>query len=194
MKQDAKEPHLPSAGGAGPVRPEHLDQLYRRESTKLRNWLRRQGVPREELDDVAHEAFAKLAGIPASRSVGYLRAYLYKTALRVWLNRCRTRSVHQRKVPTVGFDGLEPHPSPENFVIDQTVLAALGKVIETLPPRKRMVLQLWCDGVPPQAIAAQLAARGIEVSMKTVRRDIKETLAILIQTVASEQTKQERSE
>jgi RNA polymerase sigma-70 factor (ECF subfamily) len=108
----------------------HNDALLRFLMCRLRS--------AHEAREVAQEAYVRLLQLDAPDGVGYLRAYLFKTAANLATDRLRSSARRTRVDQLEFFDRAEAfEPSPETSVSAQQELATILTVLDELPPRCR---------------------------------------------------------
>jgi RNA polymerase sigma factor (sigma-70 family) len=91
-----------------------------------------------EAREVAQEAYVRLLQLDAPDGVGYLRAYLFKTAANLATDRLRSTARRARVDQLEFFDQAEAfEPSPESSVSAQQELATILTILDELPPRCR---------------------------------------------------------
>lgn len=151
-----------------------IDQIQRYCATSWRN----ARIAREDWADCTQEAFAGLLGrIPRAR----IGAAIYdgSSEERRELNRsiwCTIkrwqRTLFRRSLP------LNGHDVPDRRADTEPVLAGemdgdLAAALETLSPRQRRILALWCDGQPIADIARDLGIptpRASDEKYKAIRK------------------------
>lgn len=120
-----------------------LDVLYRRHWTDLCAWLRRRyGAGPPEPEDVAAEAFAKLAARDDIDKVRDVRAYLFTTAARCAIDALRGRARLTRFIDDqLAQYGREVGElTPERVYSAREQLAALAEDLKSMTPRQRETL------------------------------------------------------
>ena len=92
----------------------------------------------QEAREVAQEAYVRLLQLDAPDGIGYLRAYLFKTAANLATDRLRSTARRERVDQLAFFDQAEKfEPSPETSVSAQQELATILTMLDELPPRCR---------------------------------------------------------
>ena len=135
----------------------HNESLVRRIATKLGS--------RNEAKDVAQEAFARILGLDDTRVVNHLRAYLFKTANNIAVDRLRERT---RRSGQLDIDPDDIVFESEDSRVEQAVdavqrLELIGRSLAELPPKCRMAFLLFkIEGRSYAEIASQL---GVSESM-----------------------------
>jgi RNA polymerase sigma factor (sigma-70 family) len=100
-----------------------------------------------------------------------LRAYAYKAARNIAIDRAKARAVRRRLDKVVVHELPATSPSPEPALLEEQRLLHLQWAIDRLPPRcrKAVELRIW-DNLSYAEILAQFAAQGVIVNERTVRR------------------------
>jgi RNA polymerase sigma-70 factor, ECF subfamily len=147
--------HLATDEGSRPAGDDECFQVYQRELDYLLGSLRRLGVPRRDIEDVAHEVFL----VMHRRWQDYdrmrpLRPWLFGIAFRV---ASAHRRKHIREVMTDNVDvedfGVRPDDAAAAGETRHLLLQALGRV----PLERRAVLVMHdVDEVAMREIASQL--------------------------------------
>jgi RNA polymerase sigma factor (sigma-70 family) len=141
---------------------------------RLFAWLCRK-APRDEAEEIVAKAFINV--LEAGKSVypvGNLPAYVYKSARNQLSNFYRDRTVRRARLVRLIPEGMETCDSLESVVLKEERQNALIGAINRLPPRGRMAFQLrMYEGLSCKEIAARFAERGLNVTERTVLRDIR---------------------
>lgn len=91
----------------------------------------------QEAKEVAQEAYVRLLQLDSPAGVGYLRAFLFKTAANLAADRLKSASRRGRIDKLDFFDQEPATPSPESGIAAQQELSALIKIIDELPAKCR---------------------------------------------------------
>src|SRR5690606_36129501 len=98
----------------------------------------------QEARDVAQEAYVRILELDQPDAVGFLRAYLFRTAANLAIDRARQRAtrdgLHQRWVQP--FGDPQAAPSPEGAASACQELELLRRFMQELPPRPRAAFYL----------------------------------------------------
>lgn len=145
-------------GEGGRVRAEAVARLFREHNRSLVSYLVMRLRSLQEAKEVAQEAYVRLLQLDQPGAESFLRAYLFKVATNVAVDRLRQRGRRQRyeeDVPTEDLEtGLE-EPGRQTLVREQ--LGALIAGLEELPEKCRTAFLLYrLDGLSQQEIARQL--------------------------------------
>lgn len=164
-------PAAPEGGGAASAAPT-LARLFQEHNASLLQLLRARLRSNDEARDVAQEAYVRLLQLDRVDTIGYLRAYLFRTALNLASNRLRHTAMraatHRDPVFDVGVDDL----SPDRIVLAQEELSAVAAVLQDLPPKTRyaFLLHRFTD------LKLEEVAKRVGVSDRMVRSYIVQAL------------------
>ena len=129
-----------------------FDALYREMLPLLERKL--QSV--QEAADVFQEAVIRWLGLPDRQSVREPRAYFYRVAINIAVDRMRARTLRAEQ-SGVDESIVDPMPLPERRTEARMQLARLQEAIDGLPPRCREAFLLFkVEGLGHDAIAARL--------------------------------------
>ena len=182
----APQPRLATAGRSS------LDALYRRYWTDLCGWLRRRyGAGPPDPEDVAAEAFAKLAAKGDIDTVRDTRAYLFTTAARCAIDALRGRARQARFIDDqLAQYGREVGElTPERVYLAREQLAALAQDLKGMTPRQRETLLR--SRILGQTYDQISAATGWSTS--AVGRYFKAAMRVLIDNADARQRKDGRA-
>jgi len=160
--------HEDNEAHADPVR-----EVFRRHRDRLLSWVCRK-APRDEAEEIVARAFTRVLEMGESvSSVSNLVAYVRKSATNQLINYYRDRTARRKKLVLLIPEGMETGDSLESLVLKDERQKALMEVINGLPSRCRTAFQLriW-DGMSCKEITAHFADQGLEITERTVLRDI----------------------
>jgi RNA polymerase sigma factor (sigma-70 family) len=106
---------------------------------------------------VAQEAYVKLLQLDDVKAVSFLRAYLFRIAANLAVDRLRSRSYRETEHPVEFFDALADERGPERIAIAAEDLEIVRQVVLELPEKCRQAF-VWhvFGGQKTQDIAARL--------------------------------------
>jgi RNA polymerase sigma factor (sigma-70 family) len=113
---------------------EHNDSLLRFLSTRLRSY--------QEAREVAQEAYVRLLMLDSPGAVSYLRAFLFKIAANLAVDRMRSRRSEERHTTFTFFETRTPAASAEQVVAGLEDCALLQRLLEELPLKCRRAFML----------------------------------------------------
>jgi RNA polymerase sigma factor (sigma-70 family) len=113
---------------------EHNQSLVRFLSARLRS--------EQEAKEVAQEAYVRLLSLDQPGTVSFLRAFLYKTAANLAIDRIRKRGRHFHAAAAGLFDDLRETATPDREVASNQAIERVLGLIEDLPPKCRRAFLL----------------------------------------------------
>lgn len=111
---------------------EHNDTLIRFLCVKLNS--------SEEAKEVAQESYVRLLQLDRPEAVSYFRAFLFKTATNIAIDRLRRRTLDQRHLTLGFFD--DSSPSAEKTAVHRDLLQNVNACLQELPPKCRKAFLL----------------------------------------------------
>src|SRR5690606_28843814 len=166
-------PDLPEAPAPAGARAALVRQLFEDHNRALVTFLAARLHSHAEARDVAQEAYVRMLQLDNSSEIGFLRAYLFRIASNLAVDRMRKRAVREDGPPQALFEELLSQPEPERVVLARQELEVLKAALRQLPEKCRQAFSLYMfneRGIPE--IAAQL-----KVSERMVRQYIGDALA-----------------
>jgi RNA polymerase sigma-70 factor (ECF subfamily) len=134
-----------------------IDRLFREHNDSLLQFLAARLGSRQEAKEVAQEAYVRLLNLDTPGAVSYLRAFLFRTAGNLAIDRLRTRGYRERRASLEFFDDLPSVPTPEREVGGMQEVQLLLGLIAALPPRARYAfIQNKFHGVDVDTIAKDM--------------------------------------
>ncbi len=115
-------------------------ELVAEQNEKLVKFLTVRLGNEQEARDVAQEAYAKVLGLGEEKVVNFHRAYLYRTATNIAIDRLRAekRRSHVSTDLVDDYNNLASDaPSAERILVSREKLKVLRAAIESLPPKCR---------------------------------------------------------
>jgi RNA polymerase sigma factor (sigma-70 family) len=126
-----------------------------------------------EARDVAQEAYVRMLQLEEPGAVGFLRAYLFRIASNLAVDRLRRRNVREEGPPQALFEELLSRPGPERAVLAHQELEIVKAALRELPEKCRQAFALYMFN--EQSIPDIAALMG--VSQRMIRQHIAEALA-----------------
>jgi RNA polymerase sigma factor (sigma-70 family) len=117
-----------------------IERIFREHNASLLRFLQARLSSAQDAREVAQEAYVRLLQLDAPGAIGFLRAYLFKTAANIATDRLRHRKVVQL-TNTEDFFDLQP-PSPMDTLAAQQDLEVLSAAMDELTPKCREVFML----------------------------------------------------
>jgi RNA polymerase sigma-70 factor (ECF subfamily) len=135
----------PPEDDPGDVRRQHVaavDRLFREHNDALVRFL----IPRlHSLDaarEVAQEAYVRLLSLDDLGAVSFMRAFLYKTAANIAVDRQRRERVHARASEQPAFQEFTDSRTPERRAAGAQEIAQIERWLAELPPKCRQAFLL----------------------------------------------------
>src|SRR5712672_1465940 len=114
-----------------------VERLFREHNEALIRFLRARVGSHNEALEVAQEAYVRLLSLDQPGAVSYLRAFLFKTAANIAIDRRRRHRNYDKVTERQLFVELAENRTPERQVAAQQTLRLLGSLIEAMPPKCR---------------------------------------------------------
>ncbi|HXP64237.1 MAG TPA: sigma-70 family RNA polymerase sigma factor [Steroidobacteraceae bacterium] len=118
-------------------RAEVVERLFREHNEALIRFLRGRVGSHNEALEVAQEAYVRLLSLDQPGAVSYLRAFLFKTAANIAIDRRRRNQNFDRVAGRELFTELTENRTPERQLSGEQTLRHLGALIEGMPPKCR---------------------------------------------------------
>lgn len=128
---------------------------------------------RAEARDVAQEAYVRMLQLEKIGAVGFLRAYLFRIASNIAIDRMRRRVVREEGPPQALFEELMTRPEPERLVLAQQELEVIKSAMAELPEKCRRAFALYMFG--ERSIAQIASVMGVTERM--IRNYVAQALA-----------------
>jgi RNA polymerase sigma-70 factor (ECF subfamily) len=158
MTSDPKRPH-PTAIDTPRDRPDFLEALYLSHAPALRGRLLALTRDPAVADDLASEAFLRLAlELAAGRAPDDAKAWLYRVGANLVVSRARRTNVATRAMP--GLLERDVAASPEDEVIAHERDDLLHDALDTLAGPDRQVVLLAAQGYRTTEIAGIIGCSG----------------------------------
>jgi RNA polymerase sigma factor (sigma-70 family) len=147
-------------------RTELVERLFREHNEALIRFLMSRLRSYQDAREVAQEAYVRLLSLDEPGAVSYLRAFLFKTAANLAVDRRRRDAAHARATDQPLFQEFADVRTPERRAADRQVLQRLERLIAALPAKCRQAFVLYeFDGLEFAAIA-----RSMGISERMVRK------------------------
>ena len=128
---------------------------------------------RAEARDVAQEAYVRMLQLEGIGAVGFLRAYLFRIASNIAVDRMRRRVVREAGPPQALFEELLSRPEPERLVLAEQELDVIKAAIAELPEKCRRAFALYMFG---ERTIAQIA-ESMGLTERMIRNYVAQALA-----------------
>lgn len=154
-----------------------IGALFRRYRRSLLWYLTRLIRNRDDAEDIAQEAFARLLGVPhLEADAGRARNYLFATATNLARDnyRRRTARAESAHVPLDDLQLEATDPKPERLIDGERGCRVVEGALRDLPARSRQAFVLYVH----EQMTYERIALMLGVSKKTIERDVALTVAL----------------
>lgn len=166
--------------------------------TKVRAWLARSRMSREDIDDVIQEAYCRLSALDGFEAIDRPDAYFFSIARNLLASQMR-RSRVVRIEAVAEIEALSPYdetPSPERQAGARMELEQVRALVAALPERCRRIFEMRkIEGLPQREIAERLGvtesiiendgAKGVRLILAALRSQEEAGVAALERGVAN---------
>jgi RNA polymerase sigma-70 factor (ECF subfamily) len=141
-RPDSQErPERPSQADAA-SRAAEVARLFRDHNRTLVLYLAARLKDVQSARDVAQEAYVRLLQLESTGTVSFLRAYLFKIAGNIAIDRLRQQKTRTRFDRPQELGDIFLEPSVEQTLISREELAHLGQLVAELPERYQQAFRL----------------------------------------------------
>jgi RNA polymerase sigma-70 factor (ECF subfamily) len=161
--------------GQSSARAAEISQLFREHNRALVLFLASRLKDMQAAREVAQEAYVRVLQLQAPGAVSFLRAYLFKVAANLAVDRLRSQKSRARLEPVEPFENFLDEATPQRTAIAREELALLGSVIAELPMKYQEAF--YRHRVDEESF--EDIARGMGLKDRMVRRYVTFTLIYL---------------
>jgi RNA polymerase sigma factor (sigma-70 family) len=155
--KDERAPERPADDGPAVADPLTMERLFREHNAALLRFVAVRLGSEQEAKEVAQEAYVRLLRLHHPETISYLRAFLFKTAANLAVDRLRARG---RCPPTRPMHDMELavfHLSPDRQIEGEESVAILDRALAELPHKCREAFLLHrLQGMSRQEIGVRL--------------------------------------
>ncbi|WP_293866679.1 RNA polymerase sigma factor [Steroidobacter sp.] len=130
-------------GVGGDARQQLVARLFQEHNDALLRFLALRLHSHQEAKEVAQEAYVKLLNLDQPEAISYQRAFLFKIAANLAIDRRRGGDRRERARETGLFTELNEVPTPEHEATVAQEVAHLEKLIAQLPAKCRQAFLLY---------------------------------------------------
>lgn len=117
-----------------------IERLFNEHNEALVRFLRVRLRSDEEAKEVAQEAYVRLLQLDQPEAVSYFRAFLFRTASNLAIDRLRKETLDRKRFALNFF--AESEASAEDIESQRELLRRVGECLEELPPKCRKAFLL----------------------------------------------------
>jgi RNA polymerase sigma factor (sigma-70 family) len=118
-----------------------VERIFREHNESLIRFLRARLPSTQDAKEVAQEAYVRLLQLDQPEAIGFLRAYLFKTATHIATDRLRHRQIVRQNEANHAFDNVQI-ASPMEKIAAQQDLDIVNAALDELSPKCREVFLL----------------------------------------------------
>ena len=174
MSQPEPEEDLLSAGEQDRSAPDavplatSIARLFEAHNHSLHSFLMARLGNEQEVQEVTQEAYARLLQLHQLGAISFLRAYLFKTAVNIVVDRARQRRSRENLDHLVGAPELVDSVTPDRHVLASEELAIVEQALYELPPkyRRAFIMRRYNDNTPEHI------AKELDIGARMVRNYI----------------------
>jgi RNA polymerase sigma factor (sigma-70 family) len=134
--------HESGAEPAGSSHAQRISRLFSEHNDSLIQFLATRLRSVQEAKEVAQEAYVRLLSLEDSGAVSFLRAFLFKTAANLAVDRIRSRN-RQRQALDAGLcDESREAPTPDREAASAQEMEIVRHLVAELPPKCRRAFLL----------------------------------------------------
>ena len=153
-------------------RARHVERLFRDHSESLLRFLMVKLCSEQDAHEVAQEAYVRLLNLESSDGVSFFRAYLFKVANNLAIDRIRQQARVQRHQATIPNNIWDESPSAEEEAAAAEKIERIRQYAGELPAKccKAFLLRRF------HRLSVQDIARQLHVSERMVRNYLRHSL------------------
>lgn len=160
VRDPAQSPESPEDESSPEHRAELVARLFREHNQALISLLALRLHSVQDAKEIAQESYVRLLQLDRPGAASLLRAYLFRIAQNLAIDRLRQRSVRHRSAAALEaelFDELSTHDDPERRTLASEALVFISSCLEELPPAcQRAFWMHRVQGASVMEIAADL--------------------------------------
>lgn len=137
LDEPKRQGEMPSDERAAEPHARLIETLFREHNDSLLRFLAARLGSHHEAKEVAQEAYVRLLQLDTPGAVSFLRAFLFKTASNLAVDRLRTRGYRERPATLEFFEQLPYAATPEREVGGAQEIELLQRLLEELPAKCR---------------------------------------------------------
>jgi len=168
----AARPTYSDAPSGDVARGALIERLFREHNDSLIRFLKTRLSSSQDAKEVAQEAYVRLLQLDQPGAIGFLRAFLFKTAANIATDRLRHRQVVQSSEQQQGFAPFDSFASADTGVAAAQDLDILTRALDELPSRCREVFLLRRLG----GMGTDAIARRVGVTPRMIRMYLAQAL------------------
>jgi RNA polymerase sigma factor (sigma-70 family) len=162
MSENSESPAMDTVCATAAVAPRtgvaEIERLFREHNAALLRFIAAKIGSEQEAREIAQEAYVHLLQLNHPSAVSFLRAFLFKTAANLAVDRLRQRGRRSYMTAMADVDFAVWELTPEREVCGEEALAVFRSAVAQLPPKCRQAFLLHrIHDMPIDEIAEHLA-------------------------------------
>lgn len=142
---------------AQPLPAADIERLFREHNDALLHFIAAKLGSTQEAREVAQEAYVRLLSLDGRSAIGFLRAFLFKTAANLAVDRLRQRARRQTATLARTCDLDIAEFSPDRQLEGEQALKVLSEALEELPQKCREAFLMYrLDGLSCRDVAQRI--------------------------------------
>ena len=134
-----------------------VERLFREHNESLLRFLASRLPSRQDAREIAQEAYVRVLSLDKPGAVSYLRAFLFKTAANLAVDRQRRSDVRQRAADEPLFHEFADSCTPERELVGKQAMERLARLVTAMPASCRRAFVLnRVHGMDFPAIAREM--------------------------------------
>jgi RNA polymerase sigma factor (sigma-70 family) len=159
-----------STGQAREDRARWVERLFREHNEALIRFLQARVGSYQEAREVAQEAYVRLLSLDQPDAVSYLRAFLFKTAANIAIDRRRRDHTHQQALELPLFNEFADTLTPERRAASEETLDQLERLIAAMPAKcQQSFVMNQVYGMDVASVSAELGLSESQVRRYVAR-------------------------
>jgi RNA polymerase sigma factor (sigma-70 family) len=149
-----------------------IERLFQDHNESLLRFLAARLGSRHEAREIAQEAYVRLLKLDTPGAISYFRAFLFKTAANLAVDRVRSRSYRERTAPLEFFERFAASETPEREVSGREEVQLMHRLLAELPPKCQYAFVMN----RLQGMDVDVIAKNMQITATMVRRYISRAL------------------
>ncbi|MFT4076894.1 MAG: sigma-70 family RNA polymerase sigma factor [Asticcacaulis sp.] len=151
---------------------------------RIRSWLRRLQIDRDEIDDLIQEAYCNLSGLDHIAYIASPERYFFLTVKNILNDKYRrAKVVRIETMAEMDSLGLAcDEPSPEQIISDRREWETVARCIRDLPARCRRIFELR----KVHGLSQKHIAKALRISESTVENEGVKGMRLILQALRND--------
>lgn len=142
MTKPPPDTPAPAPGSVDAAHSKAVGDLVREHNGALHAFIMARVGDAHEATDIAQEAYVRMLQLEEPGAISFLRAYLFRIAANIVLDRARSRRTQQRLAPVEHEEEPVDELSPDRRALSAEEMALFQAALSELPPKCRRAFEL----------------------------------------------------